>query len=176
MRKDTPVGGRSRRAAQTARRELALAALMKFRLVINSTKRHFRWLESRAGVNGAQLWALWEIRQRPGLRVSGLAGAMAVHQSTASNLIERLERAGFIERDRSRDDQRVVRLRLTTAGKALIERVPGPARGMLPEALQNLPLPALRTLDESLGLLLAEMRLHDSGVMHTPLAELLSAR
>ena len=149
---------------------------MKFRLVINATKRHFRWVEARAGINGAQLWALWEIQQRPGLRVSDLAGAMALHQSTASNLVERLEQAGAIERIRSREDQRVVRLRLTPYGRTLIGRAPGPARGMLPEALQKLPLRALQALDGSLGALIAEMRLHGSGVMHTHLAELLSVR
>lgn len=63
---------------------------------------------------------------------------MAVHQSTASNLMEKLESSGYILRTRSIDDKRVVYLEITPKGRALLEKCPPPYRGILPDALQNL--------------------------------------
>lgn len=134
-----------------------LDTLAKFRLVINSTKRHYKWIEQQTGVNGALVWALWELHQSPGLKVSEIADAMAIHQSTASNLLDKLQEKGLVKRDRSTDDQRVVRLFLTRSGKALIARVPQPARGLLQEALFRLPSDSLQRLNQLLDELLREM-------------------
>ena len=37
----------------------ALAVLMKFRLIVNSAKHHFKWVEKQCGINGAQLSVRW---------------------------------------------------------------------------------------------------------------------
>ena len=92
---------RGRKASPNADKQLALAVLMKFRVIVNLAKRHFKWVEKQCGINGAQLWVLWEINQAPGLRVSELSAAMAMHQSTASNLIVRLARSKLIARKRA---------------------------------------------------------------------------
>jgi DNA-binding MarR family transcriptional regulator len=155
---------------------MPLQALMKFRQIINASKRHFRWVETQCGINGAQLWALWEIDRAPGLRVSELAVAMAMHQSTTSNLIEKLARAALLERRRGSGDFRVVTLHLTAAGRALLKRAPKPARGRLQEALFRLPLPALRTLDRLLGSLLDEMGGAEPASMKQPLGEMLGSK
>ncbi len=149
---------------------------MKFRLIINSAKRHFKWVEKQSGINGAQLWALWEIDQAPGVRVSDLASSMAMHQSTVSNLIEKLASSTLITRQRSTGDQRVVTLSLTSAGKALLKRAPKPARGRLPEALFGLPKTALTSLDGLLERVLQEMGTTEIESMQRPLAELLGGK
>ncbi|MCE1172760.1 MAG: MarR family transcriptional regulator, partial [Azovibrio sp.] len=64
--------------------------LKQFRSIFNTVKQHFQQVEAACRVSGAQLWALAVIVRQPGLRVSELAKAMAVHQSTTSNLVERL--------------------------------------------------------------------------------------
>lgn len=153
----------------------ALEALTKFRLVINSTKRHYKWIEQQTGVNGALIWALWELNRSPGLKVSEIADAMAIHQSTASNLLDKLQEKGLVNRDRSMDDQRVVRLYLTRAGKALITRVPQPARGLLQEALIKLPPESLQTLNHLLEQLLREMNPAGPRPPRKPPAESLSS-
>ena len=61
-----------------------LAVLQEFRLIFKSVRTHFRSVEKFAGVSGAQVWMLSEIRRSPGLRVNDLARAMSIHQSTAS--------------------------------------------------------------------------------------------
>ncbi len=149
--------GTARKARGASASGTVLDTLAKFRLVINSTKRHYKWIEQQTGVNGALVWALWELHQSPGLKVSEIADSMAIHQSTASNLLDKLQEKGLVKRDRSTDDQRVVRLFLTRSGKALIARVPQPARGLLQEALFKLPPESLQTLNHLLEQLLHEM-------------------
>ena len=165
-----------KKAFPKADQQLALAVLMKFRLVVNSAKRHFKWVEKQCGINGAQLWVLWEIDQAPGLRVSELSTAMATHQSTASNLIDKLVRSKLIARKRASSDQRVVTLFLTGAGRALLRRAPWPARGRLPEALYRLPGDALSSLDKLLERVLHEMGPAEKDSMKKPLGELLTSK
>lgn len=165
-----------KKASPKADQQLALAVLMKFRLIVNSAKRHFKWVEKQCGINGAQLWVLWEINQAPGLRVSELSTAMAMHQSTASNLIEKLVQSKLIARKRASSDQRVVTLFLSEAGRTLLSRAPRPARGRLPEALYRLPGNALSALDKSLERVLHEMGPTEKDSMKKPLAELLASK
>jgi DNA-binding MarR family transcriptional regulator len=49
--------------------------------------------------------------------VSELARRMALERHTVTELVDRAERAGLIERERSSDDRRVVHLRLTGEGE-----------------------------------------------------------
>lgn len=156
----------AREAARRGRREAAGApaveVLTKFRKVINFNKRHYRQVEQLTGVSGTLVWALSILRRSPGLRVSELAAIMAIHQSTASNLLDKLQEKNLIERDRSTDDQRVVRLYLTRSGEALVKRVPQPAHGLLQEALHRLPSPALLGLNRLLDQLLQAMNPRES--------------
>ncbi len=171
---DKPRGD-TRRTRGTPGPAPVLDTLTKFRLVINSTKRHYQWIEQQTGVNGALIWAMWELHQSPGLKVSEIAHAMAIHQSTASNLLDKLQKKGLVKRDRSTDDQRVVRLFLTRTGKALITRVPQPAHGLLQEALFKLPPESLQNLNHLLDQLLREMQPASTKTLRKPLAGSLSS-
>jgi MarR family transcriptional regulator, organic hydroperoxide resistance regulator len=168
------AGQPAAKSAKTAKfTPRALTALMKFRLVINTTKHHFSWVERQCGVSGAQLWALWEVQQAPGLRVSALAARMAMHQTTVSNLVDKLTRAKLMKRERSARDQRVVSLTLTDAGQRVVKRAPIPARGMLADALHRMPERQLAVLDTLLKSLLDRMRPADRDAMKQPLSEML---
>ena len=139
---------RSKRPASepTPHRQAALRVLMQFREAANSAKQHFRWVGDQCGISGVHVWALWELSEAPGAGVSDLASALAIHQSTASNLLDRLTREGFVRRARGRGDQRVARLFVTAAGAALLRRAPSPVRAMLLEALYGMPDSALKQL------------------------------
>ncbi len=136
-----------------------LSVLQRFRVLIRTAQRHSQWIERQSGVTGAQLWAMCELLASPGLRVGELAKLMALHQSTASNMIDKLESAGLVRKERTTTDQRVVRLYLTAAGTSLIETAPSPARGVLPEALRTLSEQDLERLRADLDTLLE--RIHD---------------
>jgi len=155
-----------------AHRKAALGALEQFRVIFRSTKKHFQWVKSATGVSGAQLWVLAELHNQPGIRVTELASALAVHQSTASNLIERLEERGLLQRLRSPSDRRIVQLTLTKAGFAAITRAPTPLEGVLPDALKSLTANELKNLHALLVRLTKHMKVRDQAGKRIPLAEM----
>jgi MarR family transcriptional regulator, organic hydroperoxide resistance regulator len=157
-RRASPLRRSANKAAKPARREAALEVLKKFRQVFRAGKLHFSAVEKQQGVTGAQLWAMWELYQQPGLRVTDLAAAMALHQSTVSNMIDKLLTKRLLRRDRGDQDGRVVRLYLTAAGMRMVRGAPNQARGVLPDALEHLPAAALRGLDRQLATLLSRMK------------------
>jgi len=170
-----PAPSSRRAAARTGGDDAAraaLAVLEQFRLIFRSAKKHFQWVQEKTGVTGAQLWVLAELRRNPGMRVTELARAMAVHQTTASNLIERLVREKLIKRERSDADQRVVNLSLTAKGSEIVESAPQPLEGVLPDALRNLPIDDLLELQRRLDKLARLMKVRDAGGRRVPLAEM----
>jgi DNA-binding MarR family transcriptional regulator len=100
-------------------------------------------IDASQGLSGSQLWALWQISARPGLRVAELAEALHIQPSTASNLLDKLERRGLVRRERRDADSRVVRLFLTDAAVDVVKGIPGPMQGRLRQALQGISPPLL---------------------------------
>jgi DNA-binding MarR family transcriptional regulator len=164
------------RAMQEAGHEQMLEALKRFRILLRSMQRHYRSVETRAGLGGAQLWALAEIAVPGGVTMGELAAKLAVHLSTASNLVRRLETLGLAVRSRSVPDQRVVRVAATSAGRQRLARSPQPAAGPLQMALLQMPTAEVRALCAQLDRLLALMAGADRSASATPLGELLRGR
>jgi len=123
--------------------------------VFNAVKTHFREVEKKAGVAGAQLWALSAIRDKPGLNVTELARAMDVHQSTASNLVRTLLAREMVVAQKNGSDRRTVQLHVLPAGAKVLRRAPGPFTGVLPAALANMDPQTLTRLDKDLSKLIA---------------------
>ncbi len=146
--------------------------LRKFRVIFSSAKKHFRSVELQCGVSGSQLWALIEIRDRPGLKVSELAELMSIHLSTASNLLDKLQTCRLVRRARGDKDQRVVRLHLTPAGTRVVAKAPKPARGVVPDALRNVPITTLASLENGLDALIARLKIRDKRAITKPLADI----
>lgn len=144
-----------------------LGILQKLRMVIRAAAQHSSWIEKQCGVNGAQLWIMQELSESGGVRIGALADLLAIHQTTASNLVDGLVKRGYAAKLRDTVDQRVVMVRLTASGAALLAAAPKPARGLLPEALLQLDeaslaqldaglqglIDSIATLDEELGML-----------------------
>jgi DNA-binding MarR family transcriptional regulator len=62
------------------------------------------------------MMVLWE---RDGARVSAIGEALELDSATLTPLLKRLEARGMVERKRSDQDERVVEIFLTPAGKKL---------------------------------------------------------
>jgi DNA-binding MarR family transcriptional regulator len=145
--------------------------LRRFRLVFNAVKSHFQQVEKKAGVGGAQLWALSVIRAQPGMGVNSLASAMDVHQTTASNLVKALVKADMVTTERKGPDRRAVQLYIQPAGTRVLAKAPGPFAGVLPEALATLDAQTLERLDHDLALLIAALHA-DERAAGIPLAQM----
>lgn len=127
--------------------------LRLFRSIYGTVRHHLQKVERQCGASGALVWALATVAEKPGIRVTEMAAAMAIHPSTASNLLAKAEKGGLIRRERSARDQRVVQLYLTPAGEAVLARAPEPVAGLLQDALGRLPEPVLARLSADLRLL-----------------------
>ena len=143
---------RARDSAPRGGREQTV--LRRFRVVFNAVKSHFRSVETRTGVSGAQLWALGVIQAQPGIGVNDLAQAMDVHQSTASNLVRSLVEGGFVRSQREASDRRLVQLTITAKGGRALAKAPAPFAGVLPQAQKRLDPETLSRLDRDLSRLL----------------------
>ncbi|RYE87482.1 MAG: MarR family transcriptional regulator [Oxalobacteraceae bacterium] len=146
-----------------------LETLAKFRIIIRAAQRHSAAIQKQCGVSGAQLWILQEISEAPGLRVGELAARMAIHQTTTSNLLDALEKRGYLKKSRDEADQRVVNLLLTPSGSRILRKAPSPARGLLPEALARVDPKKRAQLDAGLQALLDVIEGADSGAGAQPL-------
>jgi len=150
----------------------SLEVLKKFRIIFGSVRQHFREIEQTCGVTGSQLWILQEVAQNPDIGVSVLAERLSIHQSTCSQLVEKLVGRGLLKKERSQEDQRRVGLCLTADAAKILKNAPGPAEGILPEALQALPESALLALDKSLVEVIGQLRVRDDKLANKPLSDL----
>lgn len=150
-----------------------LAVLKLFRVLMRSMDTHYRQVERRSRLGGAQLWALAEIASTPRLTVGDLASRMAIHLSTASNLVKRLEGLGLAARRREPGDRRRVALAITAAGRRRLKAAPRPTQGVLQEALASLPARRISTLEADLEFLLTRMRHIDRRGTATPISQIL---
>jgi DNA-binding MarR family transcriptional regulator len=137
--------------------------LRRFRVVFNSVKAHFREVEKKAGLAGAQVWALSVIRDRPGIGVKELALAMDVHQSTTSPLVQSLVAHKLVEACKRAADRRTVQLHVLAAGSRVLRRAPGPFTGVLPQALARLDAETLARLEQDLGRLIDALDADEHG-------------
>ena len=102
----------------------------------------------------------------PGLKVSELSRALSIHQSTASNMLDKLEEKKLIRRERSGPDQRVVQLYLTPQGTELLSTAPRPAQGAVMDAMKHMNDEELQQLKTGLAALIGHMSVAaDDGAM-----------
>jgi MarR family transcriptional regulator, organic hydroperoxide resistance regulator len=158
--------------SKRSKSQLSLQVLKKFRVIYGSVRQHFREVEQTCGVTGSQLWILQEVERSPNIGVSELADRLSIHQSTCSQLVEKLVARELITKERSKEDQRRVGLCLTNEASNILKKAPGPAEGILPEALQELPEFALRDLDSSLLEVISQLRIRDDKYADSPLSDL----
>ncbi len=167
---DDAQGAAASSAAASGAAAHRASILKKLRIVIRSAQRHSSWIEKKCGVNGAQLWIIHELHATPGMRVGEIAERLAIHQTTASNLLDELQKKKLVIKTRDANDQRVVRLTLSDSGSVLLAGAPKPARGLLPGALLKMNGSALQKLDAGLQGLLDSVGLIDeeSGMLPLP--------
>ncbi len=158
--------------SKRSKNQLSLQVLKKFRIIYGSVRQQFREVEQTCGISGSQLWILQEVANTPDIGVSELAGRLSIHQSTGSQLVEKLVARGLITKERSTEDQRRVGLLVTGEASKLLKNAPGPTEGILPEALQALPESALLALNNSLMEVIGQLHIRDDKFADRPLSDL----
>ena len=137
---------------------LELKTLQTFRIVFGSARRYDASVRRASGIPGSLLWALSAIAAGGRMSVGLLGSSMALHQTTASNLVNALLSRGLIDRVRSPADKRVALLSVTAKGRRVLRRAPRPHAGLLRDGLTRLNTHRLVELQDGLAGLVAEMR------------------
>lgn len=153
--------------------QMVLEVLQQFRLIYGSMRSHFRLVEERCGISGSQMWVLQEVQRTPEVGIGELARRLGIHQSTCSLLVDKLVSNGYVEKRKQQKDQRRVGLVLADRGYAALAALPGPAEGLLPQALSAIPPVVLKTLQINLQELLAHLPGKDENYANMPLADIL---
>jgi DNA-binding MarR family transcriptional regulator len=134
-----------------AKRSLHIKTVtQQLRVLFKAVQAHSKHVEKECGLSSAKLWMLHELNNTPGIKVSKLAMALAIHPSTCSNMLDRLEEDGFVCKERSKTDQRAVHISLTEKGSALLKDAPQPTQGELSGALEKLSVEDLIVLETGL--------------------------
>lgn len=160
MRDGEGTNGRRVRTGLGKRPDIA-TIVQGLRRIVRALHSYSQGVRARYGLTGPQLWALKTLQSTGRITVGELANALAVHQSSVSVLLDRLEERRLITRRRRGGDQRVVEVDLTPRGVAMAADAPEAAQGRLLHALDALPAADVRRLSGAVGWLVDAMEATD---------------
>ncbi len=141
----------------------------QLRIIFKAIQAHSKQVQKTCGLSSVRLWMLYEISQNQGVTVSELAVLMSIHRSTCSNMLDKLEDQELIYRNRSKTDQRTVRLHITDTGRAILAKAPSPPEGKLSSSLHKLTEEQLANLDNGLSDLIEVLHYDDKQAGLTPI-------
>jgi DNA-binding MarR family transcriptional regulator len=151
----------SKSRRDSARRHEIEEIIRSLRLVGRVHKRHSRELMHNFKITGSQLGVIRIVSRHPRISLSELSRRMYLHTSTVSAIVDRLERSGYLTRERSRADRRVVSIQLTEKGRSMAGRAPVYAFGFLMRDIESLSAGEIAGIHEALQLLLKVMRIEN---------------
>lgn len=100
--------------------------LTSLRRVIRATDLHSKRLAKETGLTAPQILLLQAIRRLEGAAIGELANEVSLSQATVTTILDRLEKRGHIERERSTVDKRKVHVHLTEKGGEVLRDAPTP--------------------------------------------------
>lgn len=103
------------------------------------------------GIGGRKVATLRYLRDEGPLTVGQIRDYLYVSDSSASELVARLEEKGYVQRTRSHQDNRVVVVSLTEQGKEIADRVPLDGVPLLRERLKDLPPDRLAVIRDAMS-------------------------
>jgi DNA-binding MarR family transcriptional regulator len=117
-----------------------------------------REVERVTGMSAAQLFVLEQLASEPAASIGHLASRTLTDRSSVSVIVDRLVALRLVSRVQSSGDRRRAEVRITRAGRAVLDRAPTPPAEMLVAALKRMSASdvrrlsvALRNLNLSLG-------------------------
>ena len=149
-------------ARDPGRRKTDTAGIVQgLRRMVRALQTYSQEVHAAYGLTGPQLWALKTLERHGRMTVGRLAAALAVHQSSISILLVRLERRRLVRRIRSRPDRRIVHVGLTPRGAAVAADAPEAAQGRLLHALGSMSAEQLRRTRRVVDQLVQAMEARD---------------
>jgi DNA-binding MarR family transcriptional regulator len=144
-------------SADDSRAALETRALLAARALVDRMRSLYRELEQLTGAPISLHRALVSIGQEPGLPASRLARLLGMRRPAMSQTLKSLAARGWIDRRRDEDDQRLVRVYPTAAGREILQATAGRAVFTLQKAVCSLDTDELGKLASGIERLLGEL-------------------
>ncbi|WP_026317858.1 MarR family winged helix-turn-helix transcriptional regulator [Algicola sagamiensis] len=112
--------------------------LMSIRQIIRAIDLHSKKLSKESGLTGPQLILMRSIRELGDVTIKELSNKTNMSQATATAILDRLERNGYVIRVRSTTDKRKVHAQLTEEGRHLLAKAPLPLQQSFINKFQKL--------------------------------------
>jgi len=122
---------------------IAHEVLRSIRQIVRRISEHSRYLSREVGLTIPQLMCLKAIGELDGedpdgLTVARVADAVQLSAATVSRIVDRLVKAGLVQRERSERDRRRVCLALTDVGLERFQALPTPMQERFVDSLMAL--------------------------------------
>lgn len=124
--------------------------LRSLRRIIRAIDLYSRDLKARHGLTIPQLLCLSTIIGHEKMTAVNVARAIHLSPTTLVGILDRLEKEGYIERQRSRDDRRNIMLTATSRGKEVAKAAPPPLQKNLVKGLSRLSVSEQTKIADSL--------------------------
>jgi DNA-binding MarR family transcriptional regulator len=131
----------------------AAAIIADFRATMSQLKCASSERLLRLGVSMAQVHIMYTLQRAGEMTMSHLADVLNVSLSNATGLIDRMEERGFIERYRVPTDRRVVLVRVTPSGDAMLGEVDALSDELFRSVLGRLSSSQLRGVGHAMSAL-----------------------
>ncbi|HHY95303.1 MAG TPA: MarR family transcriptional regulator [Firmicutes bacterium] len=120
------------------------------RLVANVVRKRGRDILSDFDITPPQFQALLVVADEEGITMGELCQRMYLACSTATDLIDRMEKAGLVSRERDQQDRRVIRLQVSPRGHEIMKSVLEARRRYLEGVLAHMDPGEINALTRSL--------------------------
>jgi DNA-binding MarR family transcriptional regulator len=122
------------------------------------SRRLTKELARRADLTGPQLTVVKMLEQIGDLSLSELSERIRAQNSTVTGIIDRMVRENLVVRERSKEDRRVVYIRLTPKGRKLAQEITVEPMEIFRSALEDLSANEVRDLVKILGKVAKKVR------------------
>lgn len=116
--------------------------LRAIRRILRRTSEHSRTVGRTGGVSVPQmlcLKAIADLSHNSEVTVAQVASSVHLSAATVSRILDRLEKSGFVLRERRSTDRRKVCLSLTDLGRQRLDALPAPLHEQFLKRLEALP-------------------------------------
>ena len=141
-------------------RSPALIVTQKFLSLYRYLRRYSQQMHNQ-GVRGREFATLRYLHDAGPCSVGQVQEYIYISASATSEMLSRLENAGYVERKRCKKDQRVVYVDLTPEGRRLAEETPLGGIPLLRERIKTLSPEQLSTLTSAFEMLLQVMEIEE---------------
>lgn len=137
--------------------------LIKVRKIVRSINLESKKIQKEYGVSIPQVLCLHFLHNSPNFQATqgDIRKFLNLNSSTASGIIQRLEKKGFVARLPKSGDKRVVNITLTSDGEEHLSKIPSLLHEQLSEKLQELHKDKLLLLEQGLDTLVTLLNLQE---------------